>query len=46
MILFNKPYIIGKELTNIQHSVDSGKIIGDGIFKKNVINFLNIDMVF
>ncbi len=34
MIPFNKPYIIGNELSYIQQSVDSGKITGDGLFTK------------
>lgn len=31
-IPFNKPFIIGKELSNIQKAVDSGHLAGDGIF--------------
>lgn len=34
MIPFNKPYIIGNELSYIKQSVDSGKITGDGLFTK------------
>ncbi|MDR6159096.1 dTDP-4-amino-4,6-dideoxygalactose transaminase [Chryseobacterium sp. SLBN-27] len=39
MIPFNKPFIIGKELSYIEEAVKSGKISGDGIFTKKCQNF-------
>ncbi|MEJ5051259.1 dTDP-4-amino-4,6-dideoxygalactose transaminase [Chryseobacterium culicis] len=39
MIPFNKPFIIGKELTYIEEAVKSGKISGDGMFTKKCQNF-------
>lgn len=39
MIPFNKPFIIGKELTYIEEAVKSGKISGDGIFTKKCQQF-------
>lgn len=39
MIPFNKPFIIGKELTYIEEAVKSGKISGDGMFTKKCQHF-------
>lgn len=39
MIPFNKPFIIGNELTYIEEAVKSGKISGDGMFTKRCQNF-------
>lgn len=39
MIPFNKPVIIGKELTYIEEAVKSGKISGDGNFTKKCHDF-------
>lgn len=39
MIPFNKPFIIGKELTYIEEAVKSGKISGDGMFTKKCQQF-------
>lgn len=39
MIPFNKPFLHGRELVYIAQAVASGKISGDGLFTKNVINF-------
>lgn len=39
MIPFNKPFIIGKELSYIEEAVNSGKISGDGIFTKKCQTF-------
>ncbi len=39
MIPFNKPFIIGKELSYIEEAVKSGKISGDGIFTKKCQTF-------
>lgn len=38
-ILFNKPYLHGRELVYIAQSVASGKISGDGIFTKKCHDF-------
>jgi dTDP-4-amino-4,6-dideoxygalactose transaminase len=38
-IVFNKPYLTGKELLYIEESVKSGKISGDGIFTKKCHKF-------
>ena len=38
-IPFNKPYLTGSELENIQQAVASGKISGDGIFTKKCHTF-------
>lgn len=39
MIPFNKPFIIGNELTYIEEAVKSGKISGDGMFTKKCQHF-------
>jgi dTDP-4-amino-4,6-dideoxygalactose transaminase len=38
-IVFNKPFLTGKELLYIEESVKSGKISGDGIFTKKCHQF-------
>jgi dTDP-4-amino-4,6-dideoxygalactose transaminase len=38
-IVFNKPYLTGKETTYIKEAVESGKISGDGIFTKKCHQF-------
>ena len=39
MIPFNKPFIIGNELSYIKHAIESGKISGDGIYTKKCHEF-------
>lgn len=40
MIPFNKPYISGEEITNIQDVLVRGKLSGNGIYSKKCENFL------
>lgn len=38
-IMFNKPFLVGRELEYIKEAVASGKISGDGIFTRNCHRF-------
>lgn len=42
MIPFNKPYISGEEITNIQDVLVRGKLSGNGIYSKKCENFLEM----
>lgn len=39
MIRFNRPYITGREIENIQEAIDSGNLSGDGPFTKKSQEF-------
>ncbi|MFH1964876.1 MAG: dTDP-4-amino-4,6-dideoxygalactose transaminase [Acidobacteriota bacterium] len=39
-IPFNKPFIIGEELSNIRKAVDSGHLAGDGMFSEKCKNWM------
>jgi dTDP-4-amino-4,6-dideoxygalactose transaminase len=46
MIPFNKPFLIGKELSYIQEAVQSGKISGDGPFSRKCHRFFETNLGF
>ena len=41
MIPFNKPYLTGNELNNIQKAYSFGQLAGDGVFSKKCQSVIN-----